>query len=588
MNRVMYVFAVSVSVLTTGVCTNLRAEFGELLQTIPSDVRGNPTVPVDDQVARLISRRRDSMFFFFNDVLDISEDLEIVRSVDDRGQYAISILETDTGQRLGQISTRVDEPHRISGAVNADFVLVGRPFDDAPCAFNGDPETPCTDAGSVDVYDTRTGEFLWNLRSPGPWNSNYFGDRIEVNEEGIAAITESGYVDFTGRALLMDSRTGEVLWTHGEGHGEYSYPSDMAITRDAVAMSHAGFEYPDNVAVFDVKSGGMRFRVRPTDPFTRFSENGAFDLSDDYLIVGAADEGYRDFPPSGFAMIYDAHTGEQLARLVPDEGIDPSFGLRAVIDSEIALVWTSTEIFVYSVLETGPAISLQAGDADQDLDFDQLDLMKVKIAAKYLTGQAATWGEGDWNGAPGGSVGSPPQGDGVFNQFDIIAAQQAGLYLMGPYSSLDQGSYEALSGESAAVGGDQTSIFYDPSTGELSVDAPAGQELTSINIDSAAGIFTGDAAQNLGGSFDNDADSNVFKATFGGSFGSVTFGNVAQPGLAKTFLLDDLTVVGSLQGGGSLGDVDLIYIPEPPTVFLAFLGALTVVAARRQRCPVCR
>ena len=44
--------------------------------------------------------------------------------------------------------------------------------------------------------------------------------------------------------------------------------------------------------------------------------------------------------------------------------------------------------------------ALQAGDSDQDLDFDQLDLVKVQIAAKYLSGTAATWGDGDWNAAP--------------------------------------------------------------------------------------------------------------------------------------------------------------------------------------------
>ena len=79
-----------------------------------------------------------------------------------------------------------------------------------------------------------------------------------------------------------------------------------------------------------------------------------------------------------------------------------------------------------AVMLTGTAIStgpvLQAGDADQDLDFDQLDLVQVQIAAKYLTGQVATWGEGDWNGAPGGSPGNPPAGDHVFNQLDIISA----------------------------------------------------------------------------------------------------------------------------------------------------------------------
>ena len=52
-------------------------------------------------------------------------------------------------------------------------------------------------------------------------------------------------------------------------------------------------------------------------------------------------------------------------------------------------------------------VALQAGDADQDLDFDQLDLVKVQIAGKYLTGQAATWGDGDWNGAPGGRSAVP-------------------------------------------------------------------------------------------------------------------------------------------------------------------------------------
>ena len=105
-------------------------------------------------------------------------------------------------------------------------------------------------------------------------------------------------------------------------------------------------------------------------------------------------------------------------------------------------------------------------------------------------------------------------------------------------------------------------------------DAPAGVELTSINIDSVAGIFTGSAAESLGGSFDNDADANIFKATFGGSFGSVSFGNVAQTGLAKDFVLNDLSVVGSLAGGGDLGNVDLVYVPEPACDWIVCTGAV--------------
>jgi hypothetical protein len=79
---------------------------------------------------------------------------------------------------------------------------------------------------------------------------------------------------------------------------------------------------------------------------------------------------------------------------------------------------------------------LQAGDANQDLQFDQFDLIEVQLANKYLSGEAAIWGEGDWDGAPGGSLGSPPEGNGRFDQLDIVAAQSAGLYLTGPYGAL--------------------------------------------------------------------------------------------------------------------------------------------------------
>ena len=117
-----------------------------------------------------------------------------------------------------------------------------------------------------------------------------------------------------------------------------------------------------------------------------------------------------------------------------------------------------------------------------DYEFNQLDLVQVQIAAKYLNGQPADWGEGDWDGAPGGTAGSPPQGNGFFDQLDIIAALAAGTYLTGPYAAV---------ADDGQAGDAQTSVGYNPGTGEVFVDAPAGNELTSINIDSAAGIFTG-------------------------------------------------------------------------------------------------
>ena len=66
-----------------------------------------------------------------------------------------------------------------------------------------------------------------------------------------------------------------------------------------------------------------------------------------------------------------------------------------------------------------------AGDADENGQFDQLDVVAILQAGKYLTGASATWSEGDFNL------------DGVFNQFDIILAQQTQPphYLTGPFAA---------------------------------------------------------------------------------------------------------------------------------------------------------
>ena len=57
------------------------------------------------------------------------------------------------------------------------------------------------------------------------------------------------------------------------------------------------------------------------------------------------------------------------------------------------------------------------GDANRNGVFDELDILQVATAGKYLTGELANWGEGDWNG------------DKLFDQLDIVAALQTGNYV---------------------------------------------------------------------------------------------------------------------------------------------------------------
>ena len=71
---------------------------------------------------------------------------------------------------------------------------------------------------------------------------------------------------------------------------------------------------------------------------------------------------------------------------------------------------TAQETVELTLIESAPVGAvLQPGDSNMDYKFDQLDLVQVQIAAKYLTGQVATWGEGDWNGAPVARRAARPQ-----------------------------------------------------------------------------------------------------------------------------------------------------------------------------------
>ena len=78
---------------------------------------------------------------------------------------------------------------------------------------------------------------------------------------------------------------------------------------------------------------------------------------------------------------------------------------RGLPATEYAHFYALSEKLAVPEPKPGP---LRPGDANQDLSVDQLDIIQVSIAAKYLTGLPATWGEGDWDAAPGGSIGNPP------------------------------------------------------------------------------------------------------------------------------------------------------------------------------------
>ena len=408
----------------------------------------------------------------------------------------------------------------------------------------------------LDVDGNADGAFLWSAATNEVTELGQFEGRhidgADISGDGTTVV---GYAYPSGGGDRFP-----VRWNASEGASRIEVPNEFES-----AYAH------DANSDGSVILGTVIGRFNAESPFLWTAESGlrvldmggrAYDLSaDGTMVVG------RSSAVGGAFVWNERHGMLSVASILKGAGIDTGEGRLShvisvsgngrVISGSAVLPPDNHQEHFLVVL---PEVFLFPGDADQDLDFDQADLVQVQQAAKYLTGQPATWGDGDWDSGLGGEPGDPPVGDGVFNQTDVIAALSAGRYMTGPYNAVQ------LSGTD---GDGQTSIVYDSSTGELSVDVPANIELTSINIDSASCIF--DPAQNPTRG-DTELRCNIFKATFGSSFGSLSFGNVAQPGLSEDFIQNDLTVVGSLAGGGHLGDVDLVYVPEPSAFALLILG----------------
>ena len=135
-----------------------------------------------------------------------------------------------------------------------------------------------------------------------------------------------------------------------------------------------------------------------------------------------------------------------------------------------------------------------------------------------------------------------------------------------------------------ARGDANISLVYDPADGHFWLDA-AGKKVTTLEIQSASGVFTGAKPAQVSPPFDVFTPKKFFILKTAG-VGDEDFGMALPAGLTAETLGGDLTVAGSILPSGSLGTVDLVYlgaIPEPSSLALMALGFLGLVSGRRKR-----
>ena len=303
--------------------------------------------------------------------------------------------------------------------------------------------------------------------------NGYHGTSLTADDCNACAdgATITTVAKFGSGSLSVDNPDGVAVMTSDQFYDEFtdaiSVTAWVAADREPLYGGDYGFiigKGEDTVFQLETRTGDtLSFQITTRGGsdarIDAVTSTGSLDDGDFHHLAGVYDPeaGYTSFYIDGELVGEQDASGDLTANRQPVWiGHDPqqqSEGWGGLIDDVALFNHALTEEEVLDIFENGIGVPivLQAGDADQDMDFDQLDLVKVQIAAKYLTGQPATWGDGDWNGAPGGASGNPPLGNGLFDQLDIIAALSNGLYLAGPYGALAGTAHHDSSDEQLSV-----------------------------------------------------------------------------------------------------------------------------------------
>ena len=143
----------------------------------------------------------------------------------------------------------------------------------------------------------------------------------------------------------------------------------------------------------------------------------------------------------------------------------------------------------------------------------------------------------------------------------MVEALQTGTYEQGPQAAIFT---------AAAPSEGEIVLEYDPQTGDIVVDSE-NQILTSFQLTSEENIFTTGHGESLNGIFDVDRADKIFKLNVDG-FSELRLESLAPAGLSEDFLLTDLSIDGSLLGGGGLENVRLSMVPEPSGLLILLAG----------------
>jgi WD40 repeat protein len=231
------------------------------------------------------------------------------------------------------------EQHKVTASDGESFDQFGFSVDisgtiaviGAPPFFEADTD------GSAYLLDLVTGEELAILLPDDGPVAEHFGHAVAIN--GTRAVVGSPRDDDNGfdagAAYLFDTATGEQIVKLVAEDTSVLFGISVAMSGSTIVIGASG---SGAAYVFDTNTGRQITKLVPDDGESGDAFGISVNISGAIAIVGAHHD--DDFGSnSGSGYLFDVTTGEQLAKLLPDDGAEgDQFGLSVAVSGSVAIV----------------------------------------------------------------------------------------------------------------------------------------------------------------------------------------------------------------------------------------------------------
>jgi len=267
---------------------------------------------------------------------------------------------------------------------------------------------------SVFVYDTTTGEKITELiPDDGAGGiSDGFGESVAISGSTaiVGAVFDNNNVTLNGSAYLFDTTTGRQrfkLVSDGSASGEF-FGFSVAISGQTAIVGDWGGDdaCPENrhcdsgsAYLFDTTTGEQIAKLLPNDGALNDHFGTSVAISGNTAIVGATQNS-----TGGAAYVFDTVTGRQVFKLVPDQGENTFiFGTSVAISGNTAIVGAplgTNEKYDSGSLNTGLAYLFDTTTGNQIAklgasDGADGDFFGSSVAISGSTAVVGAWSDDD-------------------------------------------------------------------------------------------------------------------------------------------------------------------------------------------------